>query len=291
MAEVKSRSVWGLDIGKGQWACVKLFLDVEAKITEICGEVMPYQPAPALPDDCVVAIADVPIGLVPDSTASDTDSGGRSGARPVDRGARRWVLHNGSVASPPTKEQFQSGLEEHARAARAEVAAEKRRKLGNVEPAGLTQMGMEMIPAISSGSKTKANYPDKLFESHPEVVFAVLAGEIIPGGKKTLTGTLGRAMFLGERLGIDCMRWVMKQELLSDVGVDDWLDALSMSLVAYDWRHRDNRFMLLNDDGRVQKWQGESEFLMAVPSTEVGKLPRLATSDDFIDKVLSSLRE
>ena len=81
MAEPKSRSVWGLDIGKGKWACVKLILDPNDHILGARGEPLAYHPAPVLTDDCVVAIADVPIGLIPDSEASDTDSGGRSGAR------------------------------------------------------------------------------------------------------------------------------------------------------------------------------------------------------------------
>lgn len=47
---------------------------------------------------------------------------------------------------------------------------------------------------------------------------------------------MGRALFLEERLGVDCLRWAMTQELLSRVAVDDWLDALSLAVVAYDWR-------------------------------------------------------
>jgi predicted RNase H-like nuclease len=284
------RSGWGLDIGKGQWACVKLALDADDPITRIEGEALPYEPAPTISDDCVVAIADVPIGLIPDSQATDTNGGGRSGARPVDRGARRWVLHNGSVASPPTKEQYQSGLAEHARSAQAQSPADKRRKLGNITPAGLTQMGMEMIPAIASGAAMKAQNPNKIFESHPEVVFAVLAGEIVPGGKKTLSGTIGRALFLEERLGLDCLRWAMKQEFVSNVEVDDWLDALSMALVAYDWRRTENRLMLFGQNGLVTRWENQPDLLMAVPSTEIERLPERASADDFIDDVLASLR-
>jgi hypothetical protein len=182
VADAKLRSVWGLDIGKGQWACVKLILGPDDRILEAHGEPLAYSPSPVLTEDCVVAIADIPIGLRRNSEAADTGNGGRSGARPVDRGARRWVLHNGSVASPPTIEQFQSGLDEHLRAAGAHTVEQNRRKLSNVKPAGLTAMGLEMIPAILSGSKIKAQHPDKLYESHPEVAFAVMAGGIIPVG-------------------------------------------------------------------------------------------------------------
>lgn len=285
MTDAKLRSVWGLDIGKGQWACVKLILGPGDRILEARGEALAYSPIPALTDDCIVAIADIPIGLVPDSEASDTDNGGRSGARPVDRGARRWVLHNGSVASPPTIEQLQSGLDEHARATRAHTAVEKRRKLSNVKPAGLTAMGLEMIPAILSGSKIKAQHPNKLYESHPEVAFAVMAGGIIPVGKKTLAGTLGRALYLSERLGFDCLKWVMQLEGQFAIEVDDWLDSLSMALVAYDWRLPLNRRMLSTPDGMVQNWAHETDRLMAIPATDVGELPKRFSKGEFIDLV------
>lgn len=290
MAVPKPRSVWGLDIGKGQWACVKLLLGTDDRIQVARGESLAYSPTPVLTDDCIVAIADVPIGLIPDSEASDTDGGGRSGARAVDRGARRWVLRNGSVASPPTIEQFQSGLAEHFRSASAQMAEEKRRKLTNVKPAGLTQMGLEMIPAIHCGSQIKAQFQDRLFESHPEVVFAVIAGGIIPVNKKTLTGTLGRALYLSERLGFDCLKWVMRLEGQSDIEVDDWLDALSMALVAYDWRQPDKRQMLFKADGMVQKWANETDRLMALPSITVGKLPVRFAAEDFIDLVTTGIR-
>jgi predicted RNase H-like nuclease len=254
-----ARSVWGFDIGKGQWACVKLILGAHDRILEACGEAMPYSPAPILANDCIVAVADVPIGLIADSEATDTAKGGRSGARVVDRGARRWVLHNGSVASPPTIEQFESGLLEHVRAARAKTKAGRRRKLRNVTPAGLTRMGLEMIPAIESAAVTKARFPNKLYESHPEVVFAVIAGGIIPVNKKTLSGTLGRAHYLSARLGFDCLKWVMTQEARFEIDADDWLDSLSMALVAYDWRLPVRRQMLATADGMVRRWRMERE--------------------------------
>jgi predicted RNase H-like nuclease len=280
-----ARSVWGLDIGKGQWACVKLILDADDRILEVRGEAMPYSPAPILTDDCIVAVADVPIGLIADSVATDTAQGGRSGARVVDRGARRWVLHNGSVASPPTIEQFESGLLEHARAARAKTKAERRRKLRNVTPAGLTQMGLEMIPAIESAAETKARYPDKLYESHPEVVFAVMAGGIIPVNKKTLAGTLGRAHYSSARLGFDCLKWVMTQEARFEIEADDWLDSLSMALVAYDWRVPAQRQMLATADGAVRRWGTEGDRLMAIPCTEIAELPKRISAGALIELV------
>lgn len=290
MCQAKPQSVWGLDIAKGRWACVKLILGPAGQVAEIRGVPLAYDPTPVLTDDCLLAIADVPLGIIPDSEASDTKGGGRSGDRPVDRGARKWVLSSGSVAPPPTQEQYLSGMEEHARAARATSKADRRRKLDNVKPPGLNQIGFQMIPAMASGAATKAGYPGRLFESHPEVVFAVLAGGIIPGGKKTLSGTLGRALYLTKRIGIDCMKWVMKQELESDIGVDDWLDAVSMALVAYDWRQKDKRVMLYTANGIVQKWRGESDRLMAIPATDVGTLPEEYAADEYIDRVLSERR-
>lgn len=137
----------------------------------------------------------------------------------------------------------------------------------------------------------KGSHPDRVFESHPEVVFAVLAGEIVPGGKKKLSGTIGRALFLEERLGRDCLRWAMWQELQSNVDVDDWLDALAMALVAFHWRQIENRMMLFGQDGLITQWENQPDFLMAVPSIEVSReLPVRATVDAFIGKILSSLR-
>jgi predicted RNase H-like nuclease len=277
------RSVWGLDIGKGQWACVKLILGADDRILEVRSEALAFRPAPILTDDCIVAVADVPIGLIADSEAVDTAKGGRSGARVVDKGARKWVLHNGSVASPPTIEQFESGLVEHARAESAATEAERRRKLSNVVPAGLTQMGLEMIPAIESAAETKARHPNKLYESHPEVVFAVMAGGIIPVSKKTLAGTLGRAHYLSQRLSFDCLKWVMTQEGRFGIEVDDWLDSLSMALVAHDWRLPAQRRMLATADGKVQHWSTESDRLMAIPCTEVAELPTRLSFDKFIE--------
>lgn len=105
-----ARSVWGLDIGKSKWACVKLELNSDDQITGIHGEAFSFDPAPTLTEDCIVAIADVRIGLIPDSEANDTAGGGGSGARPVDRGARHWVLNNGSVAPPPMQEKYRRPL-------------------------------------------------------------------------------------------------------------------------------------------------------------------------------------
>ena len=63
-----------------------------------------------------------------------------------------------------------------------------------------------------------------------------------------------------------------------------------MALVAYDWRQHENRMMLFEQHGQVMRWENQPDLLMAVPSREPGQLPERATVDDFIDKVLSSLR-
>jgi hypothetical protein len=146
-------------------------------------------------------------------------------------------------------------------------------------------MGLEMIPAIESAAETKARYPDKLYESHPEVVFAVMAGGIIPVNKKTLSGTLGRAHYLSARLGFDCLKWVMTQEARFDIEADDWLDSLSMALVAYDWRLPAQRRMLATADGAVRRWGTQSDRLMAIPCTEIAELPKRLPTDEFIELI------
>jgi hypothetical protein len=62
-AATRRACVLGIDIGSGSWACAQIDLDDADRILNVEGRCLPYQPAPTLPTDCVVAIVDVPIGL------------------------------------------------------------------------------------------------------------------------------------------------------------------------------------------------------------------------------------
>lgn len=184
-----------------------------------------------------------------------------------------------------------TGLAEHARAAKATTKVEKRRKLENVRPKGLSCQALEMIPAIASGENIKSLYPDRFYESHPEIVFAAIADGIIPMGKKTLSGAMARAMYLSQRLGMDYLRWVIDQEGLTRINADDWLDALAMAVVAYDWRIVAGRRMLGGEDGKPKAWSGEKDFLMAMPTTELREPPQPIALTQATSFVLAGLKE
>jgi predicted RNase H-like nuclease len=291
MAHVQAKWVWGLDVGKKKWACVKLRVGDDGQIAEVLSEPLKFCPTPNLPDDCLLAVADVPMGLLDDDKAKVKPNGKTNGGRSVDYGAKKWCLHHGSVSPPPTKGQYQTGLAEHARAAAATVEAAKKRKHDSVKPPGLTTQAFEMIPAIESGMDLKRSYHDRVYESHPEIVFASLAGGKIPMGKKTLTGALARAMYLSKRLKMDCVRWIIEQEGQTKINADDWLDALAMAVVAFDWRVVANRRILNGADGVPQPWYGEANFLMALPDTPLQMPPAKLPPKQVTDMVLAGMKE
>jgi predicted RNase H-like nuclease len=280
-----------MDVGKKKWACVKLGLSPEGRIEKVESEPLPFLPPPVLPKDCRVVVADVPIGLLEDSKGTINMKGNTSGSRSVDKGARKWCRQTGSVSAPPTRGQFLTGLDEHSRAAQATTKSERRRRLETVKPKGLTFQALEMLPAIESGAKIKCLYPDRFYESHPEIVFAAIAGGIIPMGKKSLSGVMARAMYLSKRLGIDCVRWVIDQEGKTKINVDDWLDALAMAVVAYDWRVLAGRKMLSAVDGKPKAWSGERDFLMALPTTDLKEPPQGIPLKQATSIVLAGLKQ
>ena len=169
----------GLDIARGKWALVEISWD-DVQELQLTGKTIEYGEI-EIRDAWDVAIADVPIGLVQDHEAAVSKQG-RSGDRPVDRGARRWCRSSSSVFPPPTEGQFQTGLQEHQRAAAALTKTAQRRNLEAVKPGGLSKQSLELLPAIDDAAKLKSHHPAQVFESHPEVVFSVLAG-VIQGGR------------------------------------------------------------------------------------------------------------
>jgi hypothetical protein len=159
-----------------------------------------------------------------------------------------------------------------------------------VKPDGLSCQALEMIPAIQSAEGLKKKKPDRLYESHPEVAFAALAEGILPFNKKSLTGSLARALFLSRRLGIDVVRWVIKQESKTKIKADDWLDALAMAVVAYDWREKGNRWMLGGTNGSPEKWAGQADHLIALPLTSLRNVPETLCGKAVGRMVMASQR-
>jgi predicted RNase H-like nuclease len=146
----------------------------------------------------------------------------------------------------------------------------------------------ELIPAIDSGTKMKSLYPSKVYESHPEVVFGVLAGWKLPVSKDSLSGALVRASLLSKHLGRECIRWAVEQEGTWGINADNWLDALALAAVAYDWRSVKQRMALVDADGIPEKWNQQSEFIMALPQTKF-KHPNEICRDDVIKLALGQL--
>lgn len=218
-----------------------------------------------------IVIIDAPIGLLDNEDASPTDKG-KSGDRDVDKGARKWCSSTSSVFPPPTQQQLASAIEEHRRAGAGTTKEAKRRRLGNVEPGGMSQQTFELAPAVEAARLLKAAFPEQVFEGHPEVVFTALARGVLPLPKLSLAGALVRAGLLRERLGIDVVDWVIRQESSTGVAADNWLDALAMALVAADWV-RGNRLLLKTRDGLVHSWASELDGIMALPVTDLKAPP------------------
>lgn len=279
---------WGLDIGRGAWTRVGASLDSKGRLCELDADCIPFDPPPVLPSECAVAVLDIPIGLVPDSSAKSTTTG-LSGSRPVDAGARKWCLSSGSVASPPTVAQLQSSLAEHERASRETDASRRRRRLANVSPKGLTQQGMELAPAIESAGKLKRTYPTRVLEGHPEVAFAALANGVIPASKKTLTGMLARAGVLASRVDLDVLGWVLALELQYGVPAADWLDALAMAVVAADWM-TGHRQVLLEGHGGTQQFEPGKRPFMVLPRGAPPQGPARLDTQAAISLALAATR-
>jgi predicted RNase H-like nuclease len=172
------------------------------------------------------------------------------------------------VYHPPTEEQFASALREHERAKIGKAA----RVLANVTPGGMSKQALELVPAMASALKLKARFPSQVYESHPEVVFTALAKGKVPSGKTSLFGALARAGVLAERLGRDVLSLVLDMESRGSCPADNWLDALSMLVVAADWA-TGKRKLLKSKDGSVQAWVDEADRMIALPWTNRERPP------------------
>jgi|GEM_PF-4049110 len=282
-------TVAGLDIARGEWALVELSWN-DGKDLQVSGMTVPYGQL-EFRDNWALGVIDVPIGMLADDEAAVTDRG-RSGDRRVDRGARRWCRSPSSVFPPPTQGQFQTGIAEHHRASAGRTRTERKRLLTKVEPGGLSKQSFELLPAIHDAAQVKSEHADKFFESHPEVVFSVMASGIVPLSKKSPAGALFRANLLADRLDQQVLRWVLQQEGATGVSADDWLDAISMAVVAYDWVNgQENRRMLTDESGHVQQWNDcHLEQMLALPDTPLLTPPDRMQTEAVIGDVLESLK-
>lgn len=265
------RTAIGIDIGDGAWAIVELAIGSDQQGRTPNATRIPFGSLHAGIRPDAIAIIDAPIGLLDNEDASPTDKG-KSGDRDVDKGARKWCPSTSSVFPPPTQQQLASAIEEHRRAAVGTTKEAKRRRLGNVEPGGMSQQTFELAPAVEAARLLKAEFPEQVFEGHPEVVFSALAKGVLPLPKLSLAGALVRAGLLRERLEIDVVDWVIRQESSTGVAADNWLDALAMAIVAADWA-QGTRFVLKTRDGLVHSWAGEADGIMALPILDLKAPP------------------
>ena len=279
----------GLDIAGGGWALVEISLQDGCE-PQLSAKTVPYGQLD-FDEATTLAIADVPIGLLNDQEAKMTKRG-QSGDRQVDRGARRWCRSSSSVFPPPTEGQLRTGMREHRRAASGQTAEERRRKLTEVAPGGLSKQSFELLPAIEDVAKMKSKQPDRIFESHPEVVFSVLAGGVVPVSKASPTGAMYRAALLTNRPCSQVLCWVLRQEAATGIAAEHWIDAVSMAVVAYDWiRDPASRRMLSDESGHVWPWQdGQLERIMALPHTDLVAPPRRLELTAVVEQVLSNIQ-
>jgi len=258
----------GIDIGKGKWVCASLEVAEDGSPENIGSYLVEFDEDPEWGPCFDLALFDVPIGLTPDSESKATASGGRSGDRPIDKGARKWCRSTSSVFPPPTIGQYESGMAEHRR---SNAAGDKKRVLSKVHPKGLSQQGLEMIPAIQSAHRWKDIRPGQVFESHPEVIFSYLADGNIKHSKKTVEGIEERCEILSALLAkhgfqIDVAQWADEKARAFSVRNDDWIDALALAYTAFSC-YRDGRRQVLSDaSGTPNDWSGrDDQVCMVLP--------------------------
>ena len=166
-----------------------------------------------LPERPVVLAVDMPIGLLDRP---------RPGGRLCDREARK-LLGRGrasSVFTPPTR----SGL---SATAYAEVVA--------LNGSGMSKEAFNIVPKIREVDDAIAAADQKrVFEAHPELIFASLGGRPMPRSKKTATGRRDRGRLVRRVFGRafnDPVRLRLEHGA-GNLGLDDVLDAYALAYVA-----------------------------------------------------------
>lgn len=200
--------VAGLDWMKGKWAVCVLEESGEPLAPRFHSiEAVQLATDPDLASAALIAV-DTPIGLPPGDDGCAT--------RGCDSGAKRLLGPRGSSVFPVP---VAGELEEYRR----------RRASGEKQKEGHFR---GLLPSIDAVAAAPRSVRERMIESHPEVVFTVLAGGALPpgAGKKTLFGQLVRLGILrmsGLRLPI--------ASLPALDPADDYLDAAAMALTARAW--------------------------------------------------------
>lgn len=213
----RAPSIWvaGVDGCRGGWLAVIVGMTAVSEqpvrvIARLCanfGEVL------ALPERPGVIAVDMPIGLLDRPVP---------GGRACDREARKVLgrLRASSVFTPPTR----PGL---AALRYAEVAA--------LNGTGMSKEAFNILPKIREldAVLTPCDH-QRVFEAHPELAFAALAGAPVRHNKKTPEGRRARARLLRRIFGkafLDPMR-IRLEHGLARVALDDVADAYVLAHVA-----------------------------------------------------------
>lgn len=230
--------VIGLDwAGESSWCYCQLPVDTQTRPG--AGRLQAAEaPKSAVVANALKIVVDAPIGL-PDCAST-------AQLRPCDRGARRWVGRDLCQSIQPV-------------VSLTELAHWKshpgKRRGGHLRG---------LLPAISFAAELRSASL-MILESHPELVYAALAGRPLRRScqKRTLQGILTRHALLREQ-GIDLSEIQPQGELLT---ADDLLDAGAMALVALDWVRKDGDLQVLRQQsGRPEALATASpSFLMALP--------------------------
>ena len=196
-------------------------------------------PATATADQPVVRdaakiVVDAPIGL-PD----DADQGCK--ARPCDLGVKKVDRHGSAVLSFCSALRWRiDPLAKHAGQRNAE------------QPSNGGATSAACCPPSTPPTESSPLALDATLESHPELVFAALAGKLLPADakKSTLIGLL-------VRLGL-IAKWGVRvdEEAIAgwgSLGADNFVDAAAMAIVADEWLQRADISVITDADGTLKQ--------------------------------------
>lgn len=138
----------------------------------------------------------------------------------ADRACDAWMRsqlseRKSSIFTPPIQEVLEEST--------YELANEKSRSL--IEK-GISKQAWNLVPRIREFQAIKSK---NVFESHPEVCFAVMMGREATNSKKTEAGQTERIELLRRYSNSSPWKWKM-----SNVQVDDIIDACILAVASYE---------------------------------------------------------
>jgi predicted RNase H-like nuclease len=195
--------VVGADACVGGWVAVALVAGRVARVWfgASLGALLADEPA------ATVVGMDLPLGGVSD------------GWRSADREAKRLLgVQHAKVFAVPPRTVWEAPT---YAAANAQCRA--------ITGAGLSVQAYRLVPKMLEAERYRDAGPHALYEIHPELVFASLAGGLLPYGKKTWNGQASRRALLA---GVGL---VLADDLpeIADVPANDVLDAAAVAWGAH----------------------------------------------------------